>query len=264
MTLLAVSDLHVAYGRREVVHGISFGVQEGPYGLGLIGESGSGKTTVARAVLRLLPYAGGSVRFDGREVGSLSGRELRAYRRAVQVVLQDGSEALNPRMRVGASVAEALAVHDVVPRAQRAGRVADLLAEVGLEAAYARRYPHQLSGGQRQRVIVARALAVEPRLLVLDEPTSALDVTVQARILALIERLRAERGLAYLLISHNLAVVDRLCEHCVVLRDGAVVEAGPTPQVLDNPQDPHTKALRAAVPELPQAAGSDAASATSG
>jgi ABC-type glutathione transport system ATPase component len=154
-------------------------------------------------------------------------------------------------MRIGASIAEALATHAVVPRAQRAGRVADLLAEVGLEDAHARRYPHQLSGGQRQRVIVARALAVEPRLLILDEPTSALDVTVQARVLALIERLRRERGLAYLLISHNLAIVDRLCERCVVLRDGIVVEAGPTAQVLDDPQDPHTKALRAAVPELP-------------
>jgi ABC-type glutathione transport system ATPase component len=157
-------------------------------------------------------------------------------------------------MRVGASIAEALAVHDVVPRSSRAGRVAELLEEVGLEADHARRYPHQLSGGQRQRVIIARALAVEPRLLVLDEPTSALDVTVQARILALIERLRRERGLAYLLISHNLAVVDRLCEHCVVLRDGAVVEAGPTHRVLDHPQDPHTRALRAAVPELPAVA----------
>jgi ABC-type microcin C transport system duplicated ATPase subunit YejF len=127
---------------------------------------------------------------------------------------------------VGASIAEALSVHDVVPRAQRAGRVADLLAEVGLEDQHARRWPHQLSGGQRQRIIIARALAVEPRLLILDEPTSALDVTVQARILALIERLRRERDLAYVLISHNLAVVDRLCEHCLVLRDGHVVETG--------------------------------------
>jgi ABC-type glutathione transport system ATPase component len=147
--LLDVRDLRVAYGPREVVHGVSFTVQEGPFGLGLIGESGSGKTTIARAVLRLLSASGGVVLFDGRPVTGLRGRDLRTYRRAVQVVLQDGSEALNPRMRVGASIAEALAVHDVVPRAQRAGRVAELLEEVGLEAEHARRYPHQLSGGQR-------------------------------------------------------------------------------------------------------------------
>ncbi len=252
--LLDVRDLRVAYDGRDVVRGVSFAVEQGPFGLGLIGESGSGKTTIARAILRLVRVAGGEIRFEGRPVAALRGRELRAYRRAVQVVLQDGSEALDPRMRIGASVAEALAAHDVVPRGARAGRVADLLAEVGLEDDHAKRWPHQLSGGQRQRVIIARALAVEPRLLILDEPTSALDVTVQARILALVERLRVERGLAYLLISHNLAVVDRLCERCLVLRDGEVIEAGATAQVLDHTQHPHTKELRAAVPELPAAA----------
>ena len=250
-SLLDVRDLSVRYGDREVVHGVSFAVEPGPFGLGLIGESGSGKTTIARAILRLTAAAGGSVAFEGTDVAQLRGRALRAYRRSVQVVLQDGSEALDPRMRVGASIAEALATHDIVPRGERAGRVADLLGEVGLEEQHARRYPHQLSGGQRQRVIIARALAVEPRLLILDEPTSALDVTVQARVLALIERLRRERGLAYLLISHNLAIVDRLCERCVVLRDGVIVEAGPTAQVLDQPQDPHTRALLDAVPQLP-------------
>jgi ABC-type glutathione transport system ATPase component len=259
--LLDVRDLRVAYGARDVVRGVSFSVEQGPFGLGLIGESGSGKTTIARAILRLVPVAGGEVAFEGRPVTGLRGRDLRAYRRAVQVVLQDGSEALDPRMRIGTSVAEALAVHDIVPRAARAGRVADLLAEVGLTDEHAKRWPHQLSGGQRQRVIIARALAVEPRLLILDEPTSALDVTVQARILALVERLRVERGLAYLLISHNLAVVDRLCERCLVLRDGEVVEEGATARVLDHPQHPHTKQLRAAVPELPAAPGGAAAAA---
>jgi len=256
--LLQVDGLRVAYGDREVVHDVSFAVEPGPFGLGLIGESGSGKTTIARALLRLMPVADGRIAFDGTDVTRMRGGALRAYRRSVQVVLQDGSEALDPRMRAGASVAEALAAHDVVPRSRRPGRVAELLSEVGLEAEHARRYPHQLSGGQRQRVIIARALAVEPRLLILDEPTSALDVTVQARILSLIERLRRERGLAYLLISHNLAIVDRLCERCVVLRDGAVVEAGDTAQVLDHPQDPHTRALRAAVPELPALHGEPA------
>jgi ABC-type glutathione transport system ATPase component len=259
--LLEIRDLRIAYGDRDVVHGVSFTVENGPFGVGLIGESGSGKTTIARAVLRLLPIRGGDVRFEGRSVADLSRRDLRLYRRAVQVVLQDGSEALDPRMRVGASIAEALAVHDVVPRARRAGRVAELLAEVGLDERHVRRYPHQLSGGQRQRVSIARALAVEPRLLVLDEPTSALDVTVQARILALVERLREERGLAYLLISHNLAIVDRLCERCVVLAGGRVVESGVTAQVLDHPDDAHTKALRAAVPNLPQLPSDGVASA---
>jgi ABC-type microcin C transport system duplicated ATPase subunit YejF len=164
--------------------------------------------------------------------------------------MQDGSEALNPRLRIGASIAEGLVVHDLVPRAKRAGRVADLLAEVGLEPALADRYPHELSGGQRQRATIARALAVEPRVLVLDEPTSALDVTVQARILALIRRLREVRSLSYLLISHNLAIVDQLCEQCVVLHDGEVVEQGATADVLDHPRHPYTQELRAAVPEI--------------
>jgi ABC-type glutathione transport system ATPase component len=250
-TLLEVRDLKVSYGDRQVVHGVGFDVESGPFGLGLIGESGSGKTTIARAVLALTPASGGTIRFEGRDVTAMRGSERKAFRRAVQVVLQDGSQALDPRMRVGASIDEALSAHDVVPRGERAGRVSDLLGEVGLEDEHAGRYPHQLSGGQRQRAVVARALAVEPRLLVLDEPTSALDVTVQARILALIERLRTERQLSYLLISHNLAVVDRLCERCAVLRDGTIVEEGPTAQVLDHPQDAYTRALRAAVPELP-------------
>jgi ABC-type glutathione transport system ATPase component len=255
MTALLQADaVRVGYDGRDVVQDVSFSVPEGPFGLGLIGESGSGKTTIARALLRLLPLGGGAVRFEGRDIASLRGEELRAFRRSVQIVLQDGSEALNPRMRVGASVAEALSVHGVVPRAARAGRVAELLGEVGLDPSLAERFPHQLSGGQRQRVAIARALAVEPRLVVLDEPTSALDVTVQAQILELIERLRAERNLAYVLISHNLAVVDRLCDECVVLRDGRVVEAGVTADVLDNPQAEHTRALRAAVPELPRVA----------
>jgi ABC-type glutathione transport system ATPase component len=253
--LLEAHGIRVGYGGTDVVHDVSFSVPAGPFGVGLIGESGSGKTTIARALLRLTPLSGGRILFEGSDIASLRGADLRDFRRSVQIVLQDGSEALNPRMRVGASVAEALAVHGIVPRAARSGRVAELLAEVGLDASLAGRLPHQLSGGQRQRVAIARALAVEPRLIVLDEPTSALDVTVQARILELVERLRVERELAYVLISHNLAVVDRLCDQCVVLRDGVVVESGATAEVLDNPQAEHTRALRAAVPELPRVAG---------
>jgi ABC-type glutathione transport system ATPase component len=249
VSLLAASGLDVRFGAVHAVRDVSFEIPEGPFGVGLIGESGSGKSTIARALLGLLPVDG--VTFAGREVRGLRGAELKAFRRSVQLVMQDGTEALNPRMRVGASVGEGLTVHDVVPRAERARRVAALLQEVDLEPALTDRYPHELSGGQRQRATIARALAVEPRVLVLDEPTSALDVTVQARILALIRRLREERSLSYLLISHNLAVVDQLCERCLVLHDGAVVESGPTSQVLDAPQHPYTRELRAAVPEIP-------------
>lgn len=248
--LLSIQDLTVAYDHTEVVHSVSAEVPAGPYGVGLIGESGSGKTTIARALLRLHPIASGSVTYDGMDVGSLSGADLFRYRREVQLVFQDGDSALDPRMSVLANVAEPFAVHRTVPRAQRRNRVAGLLHEVGLPADVIKRYPHQLSGGQRQRVIIARALALEPRLLVLDEPTSALDVTVQERVLQLIERLREERGLAYLLISHNLAVVDRLCESSVVLYRGVVMESGSTTTLLSRPRHPYTRALRAAVPEI--------------
>jgi ABC-type glutathione transport system ATPase component len=251
--LLSAAGIDVRFGDHHAVRDVSLDLPAGPFGLGLIGESGSGKSTIARALLGLTPLAGGTVTFEGRDVSGLRGADMKAFRRGVQLVMQDGTEALNPRMRIGSSVAEGIAVHDLVPRGpERAARVAELLAEVGLEPGLADRYPHELSGGQRQRATIARALAVEPRVLVLDEPTSALDVTVQARILDLVRRLRDERGLSYLLISHNLAVVDQLCERCVVLHEGAVVEQGPTAQVLDHPEHPYTQELRAAVPEIPE------------
>jgi ABC-type glutathione transport system ATPase component len=251
--LLRVRGLSVAYGGTRVVHDIDLDVPPGPFGIGLIGESGSGKTTIARALLRLLPIDAGSVELDGRDVSGLRGPDLRAYRRSVQIVFQDGDAALDPRMRARASVVEALRTHRMVPRAAERDRVAHLFEEVDLEPELADRYPHELSGGQRQRVSIARALAVEPRLLVLDEPTSALDVTVQARVLDLIARLRETHALAYVLISHNLAIVDRLCEESLVLHDGPIVERGPTVQVLGAPEHPYTRALRRAVPELPVA-----------
>jgi oligopeptide/dipeptide ABC transporter ATP-binding protein len=248
--MLEVRDLEVRFGPVRAVDGVSFSIPRGPFGLGLVGESGSGKTTIGRALVHLVPLAGGSIALDGRDVRALGRGAMRDYRRAVQIVFQDPDSTLDPRMRAGTAVAEVLSTHGIVPRSRTRERVAELLTEVGLEAEHARRFPHQLSGGQRQRIAIARALAVEPRLLVLDEPTSALDVTVQARILRLIGRLRDERGLAYLLISHNLAVVEQLCERTTVLYLGRIVEEGVTRELLARPAHPYTQALRAAVPQL--------------
>ena len=251
--LLDVEDLVVEFGPVRAVDGVSFRLPAGPYGLALVGESGSGKTTIARALLRLVPAASGAIRLDGDEVSG-SSRALRAYRRDVQIVFQDPTTSLDPRAKIGSTIAEPLRAHGIVPRSEVDDRIASLLAEVGLDPEMAGRYPHQLSGGQRQRVAIARALSVEPRVLVLDEPTSALDVTVQARILELIAELRRERGLAYVLISHNLAVVEQLCEETAVLYLGRIVEHGPTEQILARPAHPYTLALRSAVPEIDLAA----------
>jgi oligopeptide/dipeptide ABC transporter ATP-binding protein len=259
--LLDVRDLRVSFGPVRAVDGVSLAISRGPFGIALVGESGSGKTTVGRAILRLVPASGGTIAFDGQDVLGLRGPRLRAYRRAVQIVFQDADNSLDPRMRIGATIGEVLTAHGLAGRgalgafggrvaAQVAARVAALLSEAALDPALASRYPHQLSGGQRQRVAIARALAVSPRLLVLDEPTSALDVTAQARILALVRRLRDERQLAYLLITHNLAIIPGLCEQMVVLYLGRVAESGPTGELLARPAHPYTLALRSAVPEV--------------
>ncbi len=248
--LLQVRDLTVRYGGALAVDGVSLDVPRGPFGLGLVGESGSGKTTIARAVVRLVRVEQGSIDFDGTDVLALRGTALRRFRQSAQIVFQDTDGTLDPRMRIGAALAEAVTAHQRLARTAVAARVDQLLREVELQPDHRRRFPHQLSGGQRQRVAIARALAVEPRLLVLDEPTSALDVTVQARILELVDRLRDAHSLSYLLISHNLAVVERLCEATAVLYLGRVVETGPTGVLLSRPAHPYTQALRAAVPEL--------------
>jgi peptide/nickel transport system ATP-binding protein len=253
--LLEVENLVVEFGPVRAVDGVSFRLAAGPYGLALVGESGSGKTTIARALMRLVSAASGAIRLRGRDVAGLaSSRALRSYRRDVQIVFQDPTTSLDPRARIGPTIAEPIRAHGIVPREDVRSRIALLLAEVGLDPEMAGRYPHQLSGGQRQRVAIARALSVEPRVLVLDEPTSALDVTVQARILELIATLRRERGLAYVLISHNLAVVEQLCEETAVLYLGRIVEHGPTEQILARPAHPYTLALRSAVPEIDLAA----------
>jgi oligopeptide/dipeptide ABC transporter ATP-binding protein len=247
--MLSVRDLRVDYGPVRAVDGVSLTIGHGPFGLGLVGESGSGKTTVGRAILRLVPAAGGTILFEGQDVLRLRGRRLLEYRRAAQLVYQDVDNSLDPRQRVGAAIGEVLTVHGMARAAVR-DRVAALLSEAALDPALASRYPHQLSGGQRQRAAIARALAVSPRLLVLDEPTSALDVTAQERVLATIRRLRAERGLSCLLITHNLAIVTELCEQTAVLYLGRIAETGPTASLLASPAHPYTLALRSAVPEV--------------
>ena len=252
--LLEVTDLAVRFGPVRAVNGVSLRLAAGPFGLGLVGESGSGKSTIGRAVVRLVAAAGGQIRFEGKDVAALRGAALKRYRRAAQIVFQDPDNSLDPRMRIGASIAEPLIVHRIVARRVAAGRARELLAEVGLDPELAGRYPHQLSGGQRQRVAIARALSVQPRLLVLDEPTSAIDVKAQARILRLIADLRARRNLAYLLITHNLGIVTELCEQTAVLYLGRVVERGPTGELLSIPAHPYTQALRSAVPEIDMAA----------
>ncbi len=252
--LLEIMNLSVRFGPVRAVDGVSLELGAGPFGLGLVGESGSGKTTIGRAVLRLARVSGGQIRFEGTDLAVLRGRALQEYRRAAQIVFQDPDNSLDPRMRIGSSIREALAAHRVVSRRQSAGQARSLLAEVGLDPGFVSRYPHQLSGGQRQRVALARALSVRPRLLVLDEPTSALDVRAQARVLALIARLRAERSLSYLLITHNFAIVSELCEQTAVLYLGRIAESGPTAALLQAPAHPYTRALRSAVPELDWAA----------
>jgi oligopeptide/dipeptide ABC transporter ATP-binding protein len=257
--LLDVRDLKVSFGPVRAVDGVSLAISHGPFGIALVGESGSGKTTVGRTILRLVPASSGTITFDGRDVLALRGPRLRDYRRAAQIVFQDADNSLDPRMRIGTTIGEVLIAHGLAGhgkagRGSVGDRVAALLSEAALDPALASRYPHQLSGGQRQRVAIARALAVSPRLLVLDEPTSALDVTAQARILALIRRLRDERQLAYLLITHNLAIIPGLCEQMVVLYLGRVAESGPTGDLLARPAHPYTLALRSAVPEVEAAA----------
>jgi oligopeptide/dipeptide ABC transporter ATP-binding protein len=248
--LLEVRGLKVRFGGVRAVDGVDLVVPPGPFGLGLVGESGSGKTTIGRALLHLTPIAEGTIVLDGEDVTRIRGAALKRFRRSVQIVFQDPDGTLDPRMRVGPALSEGLRAHGIVSKEKIPARIDELLHDVGLEPGHARRFPHQLSGGQRQRVAIARALAVEPRLVVLDEPTSALDVTVQSRILRLITGLRDSRQLSYVLISHNLAVVERLCERTAVLYLGRVVEEGPTGRLLARPGHPYTVALRAAVPNI--------------
>lgn len=260
MSLLSVRDLEVSFpvrggffgreiGRVHAVDGISLDLEPGET-LSLVGESGCGKSTTARAVLRLIEPDAGDVRIDGVDVRSLPPRDLRHFRRRAQIVFQDPSSALNPRRTAYQAVAEGLHTHRIVPRSEVRARVAELFDLVGLSEEHLDRHPHAFSGGQRQRIGIARALAVEPQLLVLDEPVSALDVSVQAQVVNLLEDIQERTGVGYLFIAHDMGVVRHISDRIAVMYLGRIVEEGPAEEVCAHPLHPYTRALIASVPSL--------------
>lgn len=249
--LLSVRNLEKRFatssGTVRALSDISFEVRRGSI-LGIVGESGSGKTTAGRCILRLIEPSGGEAVFDGVDLFKLSEKELRAYRRRLQIIFQDPYSSLNPRMRVGDIIGEAIDTHALARGAAREERIAQLLSRVGLRPEHARRYPHEFSGGQRQRIGIARALAVEPELIIADEPVSALDVSVQAQVLNLMQELQQQLGLTMVFISHDLSVVEYLCDDIVVLYLGRIMEMGPAQEVYANPRHPYTQVLLSAAP----------------
>jgi oligopeptide/dipeptide ABC transporter ATP-binding protein len=231
----------------RAVDGVSFTVEAGKT-LALVGESGCGKSTVSRLVLRLIEPDAGIVRFEGRDLGTLDANALRAFRREAQIIFQDPYASLNPRMTVSQILTEPLALHDLVPAARRRERVEELLRLVGLAPRFARRYPHEFSGGQRQRIAIARALAVEPKLIICDEPVSALDVSIRSQILNLLRDLQDRLGLAYIFVSHDLAVVKHIADRVAVMNLGVIVETADAEALFASPRHPYSRALLSAIP----------------
>ena len=236
----------------KAVDGVSFHINEGET-LGLVGESGCGKTTVGRTILRLIPATSGRVLYRGCNLFDLSSSAMRRLRREMQIIFQDPVGSLNPRMRVGKIVGEPLAVHGLATGDELRERVGDLLQRCGLWPGAADRFPHEFSGGQRQRIGIARALALQPKLIICDEPTSALDVSVQSQILNLLAELQDEFKLSYLFISHDMAVIHHVCDRIAVMFNGRIVEQSSRNEIINNPQHEYTRALLSAVPQpVPQ------------
>jgi peptide/nickel transport system ATP-binding protein/oligopeptide transport system ATP-binding protein len=231
----------------RAIDGITFAIEAGTT-LALVGESGCGKSTLGRLVLRLIEPTAGQIRFEGRDISAFNERDLRAFRRNAQIVFQDPYASLNPRMTVGQILSEPLVLHKVVAPERRSARVAELLQLVGLDPRFARSYPHEFSGGQRQRIAIARALAVEPKLVVCDEPVSALDVSIRSQVLNLLRDLQRRLGLAYLFISHDLAVVKHVADRVAVMNLGCIVENADAEDLFASPRHPYSRALLSAIP----------------